>query len=145
VPNDHQIYGLLGDQVHRNQLTNCIIWAGDFDRNQQPIANFLGIKTRVRDLVIKAMGGKLERGMTILPACENIACVNHEHFQVEIAEQPAKPEVSYTEEELKTVAQLTQQGFRQEVIAERLGTTRPRVAKMVRVLKDRVEAPTNES
>ncbi len=129
------IYSILGDEVHTNEVTGCIIWTGDLDRAGQPVTVIFGSKNRIRDLIVKASGNEVRRGAVVKPSCENERCVKAEHFLIEV--QAVAPEVEYTDEELEAVRSGIAQGLRQDFIASQLNTSRSRVAKIAKVLKDR--------
>lgn len=133
------IYTIFQSDLHVNEVTKCILWDGDLDRNQQPVTDFLGQRVKFRDMILRDME-RDPRAWDVKMACENPRCVSKEHMLVE-DKTPEKIEVAFTHEELEQVKDLTHQGFRQDIIAERLKTSRSRIAKIVKVLKESGDLP----
>jgi hypothetical protein len=135
---DERVYTMLGDSIHPNAITGCIIWDGEFDRADQPVTGMLGARMRVREMMLKVDKQDLPKGTVVDTTCENNKCVNHEHFQIVTVETAT--EVAYDEGELSQVKTWIADGRKQEWIAEQLGVSRSKIAKMARVLKDRARA-----
>lgn len=131
------LYSVLAkrDAIHTNEVTQCVIWDGELDRKHRPVVDLGSGNIQVRNWIFTMLGNALPKGHEVKTKCENNRCVLEQHFELEAGE--AAEGVDYTEEELEQVKQLTTEGFRQDHIAARLGTSRSRVARMVKLLKER--------
>lgn len=131
------LYSMLSQRapIHTNHITDCVIWDGELDRLQRPVMEVGGSRVPVRNWIASALGQEAGRGITISSLCENVRCVKVEHFEFDKKE--VGDGVDFTEEELSLVKQYVKEGYRQENIAERMQTSRSRISRMAKVLKER--------
>jgi len=116
--------------AHINSRTGCLLWDGEVSRKGDPRLN----GNSVREMIWQLAGGNLRQGQAVEPACENQRCVLPEHQ--ELSDRSAAIGVEYTEEELSQVLALDREGFRIETIAQRLGMSRTRAARIRKIAKE---------
>ena len=134
------LYNLLSQRapIHTNHITDCVIWDGEMDRLHRPVMDVGGSRVQVRKWIANMIGQISGNGVIIKASCENDKCVKLDHFLVEKGE--VADNVDFTEDELIRLEEHISQGFKQEKIAELMGTSRTRISRLVKVLKDRGEA-----
>lgn len=130
------LYEMLSQRapIHTNELTSCVIWDGDFDRKLRPVMEVAGSKVQVRNWIASMIGASA-RNVEVKAKCENDKCISAAHFIIEPAERANG--VEYTQEELDAAVKLDSEGLRQDIIAERLGTSRSRVSRLLKVAKEK--------
>ncbi len=130
---------MFKDSCHENEMTGCTIWDGELDKKLRPMVS-VGKMMQVRELVFAMLTGKtLEKGQEIITKCDNPLCVNEDHFVIARTSAPQKD--TFPEEELAQVEKMYfNEDKRQDKIAEILGTSQPRVSRMVTLLKKRRES-----
>lgn len=120
---------------HRNELTGCEIWTGEFNRAHEP--KFGNVETR--DYMYQAASGEVVmRGERIRTTCENAACILPAHLEKVVAQRKQKEPLP--EEDVEIVENLYfQQGKRIDAIAELHDWTRPYVTRLVAEARSRRE------
>lgn len=118
---------------HRNDVTGCEIWSGDFNRQRQPQFNGLN----ARDYMYQAASGEVvTRGEHVNMTCENDACISPAHMRKEAQVRRAKEPLS--EEDIAIVEdKYFQRGFRIDVISEDHGWSKPYTTKLVAEARSR--------
>lgn len=132
-----QLYQMLAKRapIHTNHITDCVIWDGEQDRLHRPVMDVGGNRVQVRKWLADLMGQVSGNGIIIKASCENDKCVKVEHFLVEKGE--VADSVDFTEEEMIQLQSYISQGYKQEKIGELMGTSRSRVSRMAKILKER--------
>lgn len=120
TPLDAVIERLRGEQLcHRNDLTGCEVWTGDFDRAHKPTATFgTAGKVDVQEYLYQAASGQVvTRGNVVQLRCENSACILPAHMELIAKERKAKAELPILDVEI--VSELYfDKGMRIEAILE---------------------------
>lgn len=118
---------------HVNQITGCVIWDGEFVK-QEPIA--AGMK--VRKVVYETLNGPQPYRTKFFISCENPKCVKAEHIS---AEKPEPTKHEYPADKVDEAWVLYHdQGLRQDMIAEKLGINSSTVSKYLKHAKALREA-----
>lgn len=138
TPLDAVIERLRGEQLcHRNDLTGCEVWTGEFDRSHKPTAIFGTVKVDVQEYTYQAASGQVvTRGNVVQLRCENNACILPAHMELIAKERKAKEPLS--EEDIAIVQdKYFERGFRIDVIAEDHQWSKPYVTKLVAEARSR--------
>lgn len=138
TPLDAVIERLRGEQLcHRNDLTGCEVWTGDFDRGHRPTAIFGTVKVDVQEYTYQAASGEVvTRNHYIKLRCENSACILPAHM--ELFTKLGKTKEPLPEEDVAIVQdKYFERGFRIDVIAEDHQWSKPYVTKLVAEARSR--------
>lgn len=138
TPLDAVIERLRGEQLcHKNDLTGCEVWTGDFDRAHKPTATFGIGKVDVQEYLYQAASGMVvTRGSEIKLRCENDACILPTHMELVAKLRKAKEPLP--EADVAIVQdKYFERGFRIDVIAEDHQWSRPYVTKLVAEARSR--------
>lgn len=125
---------LRGEQLcHKNDLTGCEIWTGDFNRAHEPVM----AKVNAREYMYQAASGEVvTRGESVKMLCENDACILPAHMRKE--EKKRKEKEPINEEDVRKVnEQYFGRGLRVDAIAEAEGWTKPYVTRLVAEARSR--------
>lgn len=120
---------------HKNELTGCEIWTGEFNRAHEP--KFGNVEAR--DYMYQAASGEVVmRGEHVKTTCENAACILPAHLVKEEKQRKVREQIP--EEYIKIVEDLYfQQGKRIDAIAEERDWPRSYVTRLVAEARSRRE------
>lgn len=120
---------------HRNELTGCEIWTGEFNRAHEP--KFGNVETR--DYMYQAASGEVVmRGEQIRTLCENAACILPAHLEKVVVQRKQKEPLP--EEDIQLVEeQYFQRGMRIDAIANGWNLPKPYVTRLVAEARSRRE------
>lgn len=131
---DSVIEKLRKEQLcHRNEVTGCEIWTGDFNRAGRPVMG----ATKVREYIFTAASGEmLTRSDDVKMLCENDACILAAHMERDTSKRKAREPLP--EDDIRDVEQeYFVQGSRIDVIAEAHGWSKPYVTRLVAEARSR--------
>jgi len=138
TPLDAVIERLRGEQLcHRNDLTGCEVWTGEFDRSHKPTAFFGTGKVDVHEYMYQAASGEVvTRNHEVKLRCENDACILPTHMELLAKQRKVKEPLP--EEDVAIVQEkYFEKGFRIDVIAEDHQWSKPYVTKLVAEARSR--------
>lgn len=118
---------------HRNEITGCEIWTGDFNRAGRPVMG----PQKVREYIFTAASGEmLTRSDDVRMKCENDACILAAHMEKDTTKRKTKEPLP--EEDIAIVQdKYFERGFRIDVIAEDHQWTKPYVTRLVAEARSR--------
>lgn len=120
---------------HRNELTGCEIWTGEFNRAHEP--RFGNVETR--DYMYQAASGEVVmRGEHVKTICENAACILPAHLEKVVVQRKQKEPLP--EDEVILAGDMYfKEGKRIEAIAEAMEAPKPYVTRLVAEARSRRE------
>lgn len=122
---------------HKNDLTGCEVWTGEFNRSHEPVATFGTTKVNAREYLYQAASGELVlRGEEVHTLCENDACILPAHLEKN-AKQIKTKEPLNEDDVLRVHDLYFQQGQRIDAIVEGTGFSKPYVTKLVAEARSR--------
>lgn len=127
----------LGDfyseNTHTNSVTGCRIWDGDIVK-MVPVVKVPGSTISVRKAVFESVKGTQPYRTKYETSCENPYCVKLEHI---VALAPEQVDHDFPWDKVEEAAKLHSEGFRNDIIAQRLEVTPPTISKWLKVWKVR--------
>lgn len=138
TPLDAVIDRLRGEQLcHRNDLTGCEVWTGDFDRAHKPTASFGVGKVNVQEYMYQAASGEVvTRTHEVKLRCENDACILPAHMELLAKERKAKEPLPDAHVNLVN-EQYFGRGLRIDAISEAEGWSKAYTTKLVAEARSR--------
>lgn len=126
---------------HVNDVTGCVIWDGDYIKSNIPVASVAGSSISVRKMVYEALNGTQPYRTKFLPSCENEKCVKVEHINLVHREGQT---LDVDPEKIAEAVRLRDEGYRLDIIGDKLGVKAPTISKWLKHHKAQKEAGEHE-
>jgi hypothetical protein len=126
---------IIEKHSHRNEHSGCRIWEGAFGRNGVPMMEMLGNRIPAARLAYVLANGAIAPDAAVLQACENTRCVEPTHLVLGQPEESMALGFDATEDEIKEVVRMNEEGIKQSKIGEKMGFTPSKVSRILTAVK----------